>query len=192
MLNKSLVGVAVAVAIAATATAAYLAHHSPEWQSGGPVRLPVKHGYVVRYQVGQVFTDGLERVKLNGNSPAVLRNVEISGPSADHFRMVGVMVAGPQRKLGSWEVSDGFPPQKAGLGKLVPGIGASLATGNVGSLLLVGLEVTKPGLAIRTGLKVFYTVDGKRYVVQYPASIANCPKAMTISQCQDAYIKAAE
>ncbi|HEX3929671.1 MAG TPA: hypothetical protein VHW64_03135 [Nocardioides sp.] len=72
----------------------------------GPVEIPNPHGYVVRYQVGQVFTDGVERVRLQGSRLAVLRKVEI---------------AGPHRRPGSWEVSDGYPPTKPGLGTARPG-----------------------------------------------------------------------
>jgi hypothetical protein len=153
--------------------------------------LPFEHGYVVRYGVGQVFTDGLERIKLTGSQSAVLRRVQITGPSVDHFQVVGVEVAGPHRRIGSWEVSDGFPPHKPGLGKLVPGVGAQLAPGLMGSVLLIGLKVVKPGLGIRTGVKVYYTVGDRKYVAVLPASIANCPHGMTLDQCQSAYIKAA-
>jgi hypothetical protein len=192
-MNKSrLIGLAAAATLAVAAVATYAYTRSPGWEPGGPVEVPVAHGYVVRYQVGQVFTDGLERVKLRGSQPAVLRKIEISGPSADHFKVVGVMIAGPNRKLGSWEVSDGFPPTKPGLGPLVPGIGARLAPGKVGSLLLIGLKVVKPGLGIRTGLSVFYSIGDKNYVAKYPASVANCPPSMSDMQCQRSYLKAAQ
>lgn len=173
------------------AASAYQRLHTPEWSSDGPVRLPFEHGYVIRYRVGEVFTDGLERIKLEGNEPAVLRRVEITGPSADHFRIVGVMVAGPHRRLGSWQVSDGYPPRKPGLGELLPVKDAPLATGIVGSLLLIGLKVVKPGLGVRTGVRVFYTVGDRRYTALLPASIANCPGGMSTDQCQEAYLKAA-
>lgn len=141
-----MVCVVAAVALVVVAAIANQRLRSPEWSSDGPVRLPNEHGYVVRYQVGYVFTDGLERIKLDGSRSAVLRKVEITGPSADHFSIVGVSVAGPHRRLGSWEVSDGYPPHKPGLGKLLPGKNAPLATGTVGSVLLIGLKVVKPGL----------------------------------------------
>jgi hypothetical protein len=107
------------------------------------VEIPHAHGYVVRYKAGQVFTDGLDRVLISGDEPGVLQKVEITGPSVDHFQVVGVMVAGPHRRLGSWELSHGFPPTRPGLEKLVPAAGAPLPTGRVGSLLLIGLTVVK-------------------------------------------------
>ena len=185
-----IVGV-VAVVVVAVSAIAWHRLHTPEWSSAGPVRLPHEHGYVVRYRVGEVFTDGLDRVMLDGHQRAVLRKVEITGPSADHFRIVGVMVAGPHRRLGSWQVSTGFPPHKPGLGRLVPGTDAPLATGIVGNVLLIGLKVVKPGLGIRTGIRVFYTVGSRKYTALLPASIANCPDKMSDSQCQEAYMKAA-
>jgi hypothetical protein len=54
------------------------------------------------------------------------------------------------------------------------------------------LKVVRPGLGIRTGLDVYYTVGGEKYVASYPASIANCPQGMTDDQCQSAYLKVAE
>ncbi|HVQ18083.1 MAG TPA: hypothetical protein VMT27_03485 [Actinomycetes bacterium] len=189
---------AAVVLLGATAAVALprLTDNDDSWTSGGPVRVPFKHGYVVRYGVGDVFSDGMERIKLVGNQPGVLSRVEITGPSADHFQVVGVLLAGPHRRIGSWQVAPGFPPQIPGQGKhplgtLVPAQGAPLATGDVGSVLEIGLKVVKPGLGIRTGVRLFYTVNGKRYTVELPASIANCPTGMTVEQCQDAYLKAA-
>jgi hypothetical protein len=180
-----------AVALVVVASIVYQRLRAPEWSSDGPVRLPNEHGYVVRYQVGDVFTDGLERIKLDGGQSAVLRRVEITGPSADHFSIVGVMVAGPHRRLGSWEFSDGYPPHKPGLGELVPAKNAPLATAIVGSVLLIGLKVVKPGLGIRTGVRVFYTVGDRKYTALLPASIANCPDGMSTNRCQEAYLEAA-
>lgn len=168
---------------ALTATAVLVRLRAEEWPTDGPARLPWPHGYVVRYRVGQVFTDGLERVVLRGTQPGVLRRVELTGPGADHFQLIGLMVAGPHRRLGSWEVSDGFPPDKPGLGALVPGVGALLATGRVGSVLLIGLRVVKPGLGIRGGITVYYTVGGRKFSADYSATIVNCPRRMTSGQC---------
>ncbi|MFT3872482.1 MAG: hypothetical protein QM714_07525 [Nocardioides sp.] len=157
------------------------------WRGDGPVRMPFTHGYVVRYDVGDVFTDGMERILLSGDQPGVLRRVEMTGPDADHFRVVGILLAGPHRKVGSYQVVSGFPPDVKGLGTLVSAEGADLATGKVGSLLLIGLEVVKPGLAIRTGVRLYYTVGDEKYTLEYQAAIANCPREMTIGRCQRAY-----
>lgn len=172
-----------AVTVLVTAGAVVQRLRAPEWPTNGPARPPWPHGYVVRYRVGQVFTDGLERVKLKGERPGILRRVEITGPGADHFQMIGLMVAGPHRRLGSWEVSDGFPPHKPGLGQLMPGERAPLATGPVGTVLLIGLKVVKPGLGIRDGVRVYYTVDGHQYSVNFSAGIVNCPRSMTTDHC---------
>jgi len=158
------------------------------WHAGGPVQMPFGHGYVVRYDVGDVFTDGMERILLSGDQPGVLRRVEITGPDVDHFRVVGILLAGPHRKVGSYQVIKGFPPQVKGLGTLVPAAGADLATGKVGSVLQIGLEVVKPGLAIRTGVRLYYTVGDEKYTVEFQAAIANCPRSMTIGRCQRAYL----
>lgn len=191
------------VALVAATTAAVVARHDNDhiadgWTEGGPVRLPWAHSWVVRKDVGDVFTDGMERILLTGDQPATLRRVEIVGPSADHFKVVGVLLAGPHRKIGSWQLGDGFPaqiPRRFGphpLGKLVPAEGARLAPGKVGSALQIGLKVVKPGLGIRSGVRLYYTAGEQRYTVLYPAAIANCPPSMTDDACQDASLAAAK
>lgn len=180
--------------IAAAAFAWDRSRSAGGWTEGGPALPPNAHGYVVRYQAGDVFSDGLERVKLAGNQPGVLDHVEISEPSADRFKVIGVRVAGPHRSIGSWQVGDGFPPVIKGygpdpLGKLVPAHGASLPTGITGSVLVIGLKVVKPGLGIRTGVRIYYTVAGEKYTTLFRAAIANCPATMSTRACQNAYLK---
>ena len=59
-------------------------------------------------------------------------------------------------------------------------------------MLQIGLQVVKPGLGIRSGVRLYYTAGGQRYTVLYPASIANCPPTMADNACQDAYMAAAK
>lgn len=154
----------------------------------GPVIVPDQHGYLVRYSVGDVFTDGFERVKLAGDRPGVLERVELVGPGVDHFELLGVLLAGPQRKTGSVQVYDGFTdeptgPSVEGLGKLVPAEGARLATGKVGSVLQIGLKVVKPGIAIRTGIRIYYSVGDTQFVSYQPGGIVNCPQGTSDDAC---------
>lgn len=163
----------------------------PGWSDNGPVRVPDKHGYIVRYEVGEVFTDGYERVLLTGSRPGTLERVEIVGPNVDHFEMVGVLLAGPDRRTGSVQAYPGFSahptyPHTRGLGKLVPAEGATLAPGEVGSVLQIGLKVLKPGLAIRSGVRLYYTVDGEKFTSYQPGAIVVCPEDRTDDECLDA------
>ncbi len=187
--RTSLVAVAVAlVLVSAVLTWRHVTRDDIDgWQIGGPVRMPPAHGYVVRYDVGDVFTDGMERILLTGDQPGVLRRVEITGPGVDHFQVVGILLAGPHRKIGSYQVIEGFPPAVKGLATLAPAEGADLATGKTGSVLQIGLKVVKPGLAIRTGVRLYYTVGDEKYTIEYQAAIANCPRGMSTGRCQRAY-----
>jgi hypothetical protein len=158
------------------------------YASDGPLRVPQQHGYLVRYGVGDVFTDGYERVLLKGDTPGVLERIELVGPGIDHFRLVGVLLAGPKRKTGSVQVYDGFSeeptdPAVRGLGELVPAEGATLAPGKVGSVLQIGLEVVKPGLAVRTGVRIYYSVGDEQYVSFQPGGLVNCPQEMSDEAC---------
>ena len=155
--------VALVAAAAAVAWLSGFGPFAPTYEEGGPIRVPDQHGYVVRYEVGDEFTDGYERVLLTGDQPGVLERIEMVGPHVDHFEVLGVLLAGPNRKTGSVQVYDGFtdrPTDRAarGLGPLIPAEGARLAPGKVGSVLQIGLKVVKPGLAIRTGVRIYYSV----------------------------------
>ena len=189
---------AVVVALVVATTAAVVARlgggneDTAGWTEGGPVRSPFEHGYLVQPPRRRGVHRRYGTDQLEGDQPAVLRRVEIVGPSVDHFKVVGVLLAGPHRKIGSWQVADGFPSGVSGLGKLVPAEGARLAPGMVGSVLQIELQVVKPGLGIRSGVRLYYTVGGRRHTVLYPASIANCPRSMTDQACQDAYPAAAK
>lgn len=162
-----------------------------EWSADGPVIIPDSHGYLIRFKMGKVFTDGYERIKLSGDQPATLERVELVGPDMDHFKVLGVLLAGPHRRTGAYTNYDGFSahptdPIARGFGKLVPAEGARLAAGKVGSVLQIGLKIVKPGLAIRAGVRLYYSVDGKKYTAYLPGSIVVCPPGMNQDECFDA------
>lgn len=176
------------VAAAATWLLSGFGPFAPTYQEGGPVRVPDRHGYVVRYEVGDEFTDGWERVLLTGDEPGVLERIELVGPDVDHFEVLGVLLAGPDRKTGALQVYDGFTDKPTdriarGLGPLVPAVGARLAPGKVGSVLQIGLKVLKPGLAIRTGIRIYYAVGDEKYVSYQPGGIVVCPKDTSTDEC---------
>jgi len=161
------------------------------WVEGGPLRVPDQNGYVVRYESGEVFTDGFQRLLLEGKAPGVLERVELVGPDADHFEVVGILLAGPDREVGSVQVYDGFDgsatdPAVRGLGRLVPAEGADLATGKTGSVLQIGMRVVKPGLAVRSGIRVYYSVGETRYSAFQPGGVVVCPDGRTDEQCFNA------
>lgn len=104
---------------------------------------------------------------------------------------MGVLLAGSERKVGAVQVYDGFTdaptdPQAKRLGPLVPAEGAELATGKLGSALQIGLKVVKPGLAVRSGIRVYYSVGEKRYSSFQPGGIVLCPADQADDECFDA------
>lgn len=189
---------AVVAVILAAATAVGLVSRGDDvregWSNDGPVRISAEHGYVVRYAPGEIFTDGFERVHVEGSDPGVLQDVELVGPGADQLEVVGVLLAGPDRRVGTFQVSSGFPPTHRhvkGLGELVEGEGAPLAVGEIGSVLQIGIKVLDPGLVIRTGVRIYYTVNGEKFTALLPGSIAVCPDDMTDRACEAEYMEAA-
>ncbi len=193
---RTLVVAAVVVAlVTATAAWALLRTQDEEWSTDGPLILPHLNGFVVRYEVGDVFTDGYQRVKLEGDQPGVLEKVELVGPGMDHFEVLGILLAGPKRRTGALTAYDGFSahptdPIARGFGKLVPAEGARLPPGGHRDVVLqIGLKVVKPGLAVRSGVRLYYTVGGKKYMAYQQGSMVLCPDDMTSEECNDAMYK---
>lgn len=50
-----------------------------------------------------------------------------------------------------------------------------IPAGNAGADLLIGLEVTKPGIQIRGGVEVEYHVGSRHYSYYAPVAVVNCP-----------------
>lgn len=158
-------------------------------EEGGPDRLPNASVYEVAFEKGAVFSDGFERVLLTGDRDAVLDRVEILGGDG-YFSLEGLMVAGEDRRVGSIQFDPDFPPVRRGLGTLVEGDGARLATGPLGSLLIVGMRVTRAGIGWRSGLRVYYSVDGKDYFQDHPSAVVNCPPGTPAKECDAAFDEA--
>lgn len=69
---------------------------------------------------------------------------------------------------------------------MVPAEGARLAPGKKGSVLQIGLKVVKPGLAVRTGIRIYYSVWDEKFLSYQPGGIVNCPKGTLMDECFDA------
>ncbi len=154
---------------------------------GGPDRLPPPAVYLTEFEQGHTFSDAYSRVVLSGRTPGVLDRVQILGGD-DYFELVGVKVAGADRKFGHITFAESYPPrQPRVLGPLADGAGAPLNTESAGSLLLVGLRVTREGIGSRTGLRVHYSVGDQHYYQDHPAAIVNCPPGTPRTECDLAF-----
>ena len=154
---------------------------------GGPDRIPSPAVYLTKLERGHTFTDAYSRMVLSGGTPGVLDRVEILGGDG-YFELVGVKVAGADRKFGHITFAENYPPrQPRVLGPLADGDGAPLTTDSVGSLLLVGLRITREGIGSRTGLRVYYSVGDQHYYQDHPAAIVNCPPGTPRKECDLAY-----
>jgi len=157
-----------------------------ERSTDGPLRIPHDHAAFVHYRPGQVFTDGLERLLLTGDRDAVLERVELEG-AEDHIEFLGARLAGPHRTVGSIQLSDGYPPDNPAFGQTVDAEGARIGRSQVGHELLIGIKVTKAGYAIRDGVRLYYTVAGRKYTAYFPAAIVFCPDNVSEDACAERY-----
>lgn len=157
-----------------------------EWSPDGPLRIPHEHAYFVHYRPGEVFTDGLERLLLTGDRAAVLERIELEG-GEDHIEFLGAKLAGPQREVGSIQLSDGFPPENPAFGELVEAEGARIEPSRVGHEMLIGIKVVRPGYAVRDGVRLYYRVGEEKYTAYFPAAIVFCPGNLSEDACVERY-----
>ena len=140
--------------------------------AGGPLRSAPAHGWATTHPVGEPFTDGLEILKFPGaHDAAVLESVELIG--ADGLEVVGVSLAGPDRRFGSIMHLDGYPPRDPDLSDVRPS-DTAMTPDEVGWQLLLGIQATEPGYLTREGLRITYSIDGQTYEREYAAHLAVC------------------
>jgi hypothetical protein len=149
------------------------------------------HAWVVDYPLGTTFTDGFERLVNTGSAPVTISRVELLGDDVP-FEIVGAMYAGEHRKVGSLQLSEGFPPDRPGLlGPVQPLEGAVVEPGDeLGLELLLGLRVIEEGYAERTGIRVYYEAGSTDYYVDMPAGLALCNPGGNTHQCLQRYTNA--
>ena len=153
---------------------------------GGPIRVPPPNVYYLPYEEGDVFTDGFMTVELRNGARGTLRSVELIG--GEGLELLGVKVAGKDRKYNSIQVTEGYPPNRRAFGALRDATGAEIPAGRLGLELLVGLKVATDEYTVRDGLRVHYPVNGTDYVADFPASIAICPPVqLTVDECREEF-----
>jgi hypothetical protein len=171
-----------AAAIAAAASAVALAALFMFWQAGdnreegGPLETVNEHGYSVTVAPGESFTDAMETLTVSGDRPAAIESVELVGGKG--LEVLGFSLLRPERKVNlSWRPQ--YPPaDDTGFldpTLIIPGEGAVIRPHVTrGWELLLGLKVTRPGPLWREGVRINYSVDGKRYSQVLPAQLSVC------------------
>ena len=172
-LHRLLAATALAVVAAALGVAAFADTDSRT--DGGPLRAPNPHGWSTSNSVGDVFTDGMEVLHLEGNREAVIEDVRLVGD--DGLELVGAKVAGQDRAIGFIQYNADFPPvNDPDLGDpvLIDAIGATVTPYSGGWELLLGIKATKEGFLVREGVEIDYRVGGEEYTVFREAWLGVC------------------
>ena len=144
-------------------------------------------GFAVKKAQRKVFTDGSLPLQNTGDRPVRIVDVELED-GAPGLELVGAMIAGLDRKVGTTQIIDEYPPRGADLGPLQEAKGFVIPAGpryaGGGVELLLGIRKTVPGRATRRAVVVTYEVNGKRGKARFgytlavcdPASVGECPQ----------------
>ena len=180
MLSVRRVLLVVATALAAVAALTGCASESGalgrgEREAGGPIGTTNQHVWTKKVDVGEAFTDGTEVLVVQGKEPAVLDGVHLVG--AQGIDLLGVRLVKPGRSWGSI-MSMPWPPRDPDLDEslVIPAEGATLEPqrDGTGYELLLGLKAQERGYFVRQGIRVDYTVNGKKYSRFLPAVLSVC------------------
>ena len=146
--------------------------------STGGLRLAIPHRTVVGDRdVGDRFTDGFETLQFDGREPFTIHKVETVGGN-DNVQQVGVLLAGNDRKAGSVQFFEGFPPVDPLVGDPIDPIGQELPARPGKKYptweLLVGYEIAKAGVWERESLRITYSRGGETHTALLEAGWVIC------------------
>lgn len=173
------------LAVAALTSCSALSGGPDSGLRDGPLRGTTPHAWAIDREVDDVFTDGLESLIFEGSSDAELVEVRMVGDN--DLELIGVALGSPDRRFGSTQLMDGFPPRDPTLTDdaiIEDALGHPMTAhtrADIGWELLLGIRATEPGRHVRTGIEVTYTVGGERYVELIPAALAVCAHAAGVS-----------
>lgn len=158
-------------------------------RTDGPM-LPLKvHGYQTFAEPGQTFTDGWERLELDRtDGPAAeIGSIKLLGTDGT-MSLAGALLALPDRRVGSIQVSPDWPPTRPGLGTLIEAEGASVAPdpSGVGYVLQLGLTAQEP-IAYRRGVRVTYEVEDETYTYDSHGVVVSCSADVEAEKCESLY-----
>jgi len=133
---------------------------------------PDAHGWSIAQQTGSIFTDGFETVEPTDGPIVIERVVAVGG--SDVVRLVGVKVVGPDRELGSVQLSDGFPSTSSDFGSVsFRDLPYTVNAGQSAELLL-GYQVVHEGRWQRSEVEIQYRFRGTLYRQRFHAELVVC------------------
>ncbi|CAA9348148.1 MAG: hypothetical protein AVDCRST_MAG36-1781 [uncultured Nocardioidaceae bacterium] len=141
----------------------------------GPLRKPPAHAAAItRYDVGDRFTYGLNDLAVEGSDEAVITSIEVAGLD-EGVRFLGARLGGPDRRVGSRQLIDRWPPRDRGLDvRPLSTPVEPLASERRGYELFVGLEIEERGRFRSEGWLITYEVAGRTHEYLMPARLLIC------------------
>lgn len=170
--------IVVAVAILVTATTVAAVRLSANEPGPGPMHVPRAHGWSYTFPQDVTFTDGLEVLKIKGAESATITSVSFVGDP--ELTLVGAFVAPPPRRQMAVQVIPEWPPRAQSVfdaATLLPAEGARIrpnAESSQGWELLLGVQVTEPGIFKRDSVEITYEVNGHEFSASFPAQLTVC------------------
>jgi hypothetical protein len=153
----------------------------------GPLEGSGGEGFVIYAQVGRVFTDGSQILEVKGDTPIKIVSVTSQGGSSA-LRLLGAMIADPQRRFTTQQIFEGWPPRHPGAARVLDAVGQTVTPARMNwhkqpYELLVGYRITAPTFAVRENLRVVYTSEGRTYVANMTAKLVLCPPGGNLTRC---------
>ncbi|HVM20811.1 MAG TPA: hypothetical protein VM307_12700 [Egibacteraceae bacterium] len=138
-------------------------------------------------QVSAPFSDGFTELIFSGSEPVTIDRV-VSVGNPDELKPVGALLAGDDRASAAIQFDATFPPTDPDFGTLMPAEGATIdprpGPTFTSWALVLGYEVTEPGMWTRKGIDVHYTVGGEQFVAHLPAELVVCTPTVA-AQCDE-------
>jgi hypothetical protein len=146
--------------------------------AGGPVVAAETNQLSFSREAGTEFSYGLPIAFNRAGEPARIEAVRLERPTAG-LKLVGVLAGGPAREAVATSGDTVFPPRSDGPADLhraaafaIPPVESE--AGSRGIELVLGLTVPTAGRYEMRGVRVTYTLGGRRYERLLPNTLAVC------------------
>jgi hypothetical protein len=152
----------------------------------GPLVIGEPHWWWHEARQGDVFSDGLEILRIHGSELATIDAVTSHGGD-NAMTFLGARLGLPGRPDDFNQLMPGFPPVAVPKRYQTDAVGARLEPGK-GYMLILGYRVDdEDALDQRTSVTVDYTIGDTQFSADIPAGIYSCPPPLTDSNCDSAY-----